>query len=123
RARPGAPGRHRGAAGDQLGCRQAHGRERAAEMRAYEIGLGGHVRRLWLYALVGLVLAFLVLPTLIVVPMSFSDGNFLRFPPEQFSLRWYQAYVTSPVWLDATRISVSVAVMTAAIATPIGTAA
>lgn len=92
-------------------------------MRAYEIGLGGHVRRLWLYALVGLVLAFLVLPTLIVVPMSFSDGNFLRFPPEQFSLRWYRAYVTSPVWLDATRISVSVAVMTAAIATPIGTAA
>lgn len=92
-------------------------------MRAYEIGLGGHLRRLWLYVLAALIIAFLVLPTLIVVPMSFSDGSFLRFPPEQFSLRWYRNYAASPIWLDATRTSASVAFLTALVATPLGTAA
>lgn len=92
-------------------------------MRAYEIGPGDHVRRLWLYILAALIIAFLVLPTLIVVPMSFSDGSFLRFPPERFSLRWYRTYAASPIWMDATRISVSVAFVTALIATPLGTAA
>jgi putative spermidine/putrescine transport system permease protein len=82
-----------------------------------------HPRRLWLYVLVTLVMMFLILPTLIVVPMSFSDGNFLTFPPEEWSLRWYRAYFTSPAWLGATRISMTAAVLTALLATPIGTAA
>ena len=40
-----------------------------------------HRARLWLYALAALVLAFLVVPTLIVVPMSFSGSQYLEFPP------------------------------------------
>jgi putative spermidine/putrescine transport system permease protein len=92
-------------------------------MRAYDLGLEGHLRRLWLYVLVGLVMVFLVLPSLIVVPMSFSAGSFLSFPPKDLSLRWYDAYLSSPAWLGATRFSLSAAVLTALIATPLGTAA
>ena len=40
-----------------------------------------HGRRLWLYAIAALVLAFLVVPTLVVIPMSFSSSQCLEFPP------------------------------------------
>jgi putative spermidine/putrescine transport system permease protein len=78
----------------------------------------------WLLALiVGLGLLYLITPVLIVVPMSFSDARFLQFPPEVWSLRWYRTYVESDAWMAATRVSLSVAVLTTLIATPVGVAA
>ena len=44
---------------------------------------------LWLMVVGIAVLFFLILPTLIVIPMSFSGASFLEFPPTSFSLRWY----------------------------------
>ena len=44
-------------------------------------GLTNHWRRAWLYALVTLVLLFLILPIFIVIPASFSDSKYLAFPP------------------------------------------
>ena len=82
-----------------------------------------HVRRLWLYALSALVLAFLVLPTLIVVPMSFSASQYLEFPPRHWSLRWYAAYAESPEWRRATATSLKAAGLTVLVATPLGTMA
>lgn len=82
-----------------------------------------HWRRFWLYALGGLVLAYLIAPSLIIVPMSFSGQSLLQFPPESWSLRWYQAYFGSAEWRDATIVSVKVAIMTTIVATPVGTAA
>jgi len=82
-----------------------------------------HGRRLWLYILSGLVMAFLILPTFVVIPMSFSDSRFLRFPPQGFSLRWYESYLTSPEWMRATWVSLKVAALTMLVATPVGTAA
>ncbi len=40
-----------------------------------------HFQRLWLYMLVALVFAFLIIPCLIVIPMSFSGSKYLEFPP------------------------------------------
>lgn len=82
-----------------------------------------HAQRWWLYALSGATIAFLVLPSLIVIPMSFSGSSSLAFPPPSWSLRWYEAYFGSQQWLLATRTSVIVAVLTALVATPVGTAA
>ena len=82
-----------------------------------------HARRLWLYAVAVLVMAFLILPTFVVIPMSFSDSRFLRFPPQGFSLRWYESYLTSPEWMQATWVSLKVAVLTTLLATPLGIAA
>ncbi|MBL8710840.1 MAG: ABC transporter permease [Rhodospirillaceae bacterium] len=82
-----------------------------------------HRQRLWLYVLTGLIIVFLVLPSLIVVPMSLSGANSLIFPPKTWSLRWYEAYFSSPQWQAATWVSIKVAVLTTLLATPIGTAA
>ncbi|RWB57072.1 ABC transporter permease [Mesorhizobium sp.] len=81
-----------------------------------------HLQRLWLYVITFLTLAFLVAPTLIVIPMSFSGSKFLQFPPRDFSLSWYANYFTSRQWMQATWVSVSVAVLSMLSATVIGTA-
>ena len=70
-----------------------------------------------------LVFAFLVLPTLIVIPMSFSASQYLEFPPKHFSLRWYESYFQSRSWMQATATSFKAATLTVIVATPLGTIA
>lgn len=78
-------------------------------------------RRTSLVAVVGaLVLGFLVLPSLVVIPVSFTESNFLEWPPQGFTLKWYQAYLESPLWLSATWRSLGVGIASAALATLIG---
>jgi putative spermidine/putrescine transport system permease protein len=74
-------------------------------------------------AFCAIVLLYLILPILIIVPMSFSSTRFLTFPPPSLSLRWYQDYVASAAWMQATRVTLIVALATVAIATPLGVAA
>ncbi len=81
------------------------------------------MRRLFLGSYVGLVLAFLIVPVAIVIPMSFSNSRFLSFPPKDFSLRWYEALFSSAEWMSAAQTSLTVAVVTMLIATPLGVAA
>jgi putative spermidine/putrescine transport system permease protein len=69
------------------------------------------------------VVVFLVLPTIIVVPMSFSNSRYLSFPPTAWSLRWYLEYFNSTEWMLATIVSLQVAICTCVIATPVGVAA
>lgn len=82
-----------------------------------------HGRRLWLYAVAVLVMVFLVVPTVIVVPMSFSGSQYLQFPPSEWSLRWYQEYFGSPTWRSATATSLQAGFFTMLVATPCGTLA
>jgi putative spermidine/putrescine transport system permease protein len=82
-----------------------------------------HGRRLWLYLLVGLVVSFLITPSLVVVPLSFSDSRFLQFPPPGWSTRWYEAYFAAVEWRDATVISLSAAALTTVVSTTLGTLA
>lgn len=74
-------------------------------------------------AFVIVALMWLIIPVLIVIPMSFSSARFLAFPPPGWSLRWYQSYLDSPEWMAATRTSLIVAVASSLIATIVGTAA
>ncbi len=69
-----------------------------------------HRSRLWLYLLAAAVMVFLVVPTLIVIPMSFSASQFLEFPPRQWSLRWYESYFDSASWMQATATSLKAGV-------------
>jgi putative spermidine/putrescine transport system permease protein len=82
-----------------------------------------HRSRLWLYVIAALVMAFLIAPTLIVVPMSFSGSQYLEFPPREWSLRWYEAYFSSPSWMQATATSFKAGALTTVVATPLGTMA
>ncbi len=79
-----------------------------------------HGRRLWLYGLSVIIMLLLVAPTLIVVPMSFSDSQYLEFPPENWSTRWYEHYIGSAAWMAATRTSLMAAFLTTLVATPLG---
>lgn len=79
-----------------------------------------HGQRLWLYVIAVITMVLLVTPTLIVVPMSFSDSQYLEFPPETWSTRWYEHYFGSSEWMLATRTSFKVALLTMLVATPIG---
>ncbi len=82
-----------------------------------------HLGRLWLYVFGTLVLLFLLGPIFIVIPMSFSDSNYVQFPPETWSLRWYREFFGSDEWLLATWISFRAAVLTMLVSTPLGIAA
>lgn len=66
---------------------------------------------------------YLVLPTLAIIPISFSDTDFIIFPPKGFSLRWYRAFFEQDAWRDAALNSFVIAVAAAILATAIGTAA
>jgi putative spermidine/putrescine transport system permease protein len=80
-------------------------------------------RRIIFVLLCAAVLLYLVLPILIVVPMSFSSARFLTFPPPSLSLRWYREYIGNPAWMQATLVTLTVAVCTVLIATPLGVSA
>lgn len=82
-----------------------------------------HGDRLWLYVLAAIIMLLLVIPTLIVIPMSFSDSQYLEFPPSNWSDRWYVVYLESPKWMRATVTSLQVGVLTMLLATPLGTMA
>jgi putative spermidine/putrescine transport system permease protein len=73
---------------------------------------------LWAYAIA--VFAFLVVPLLVVVPVSFSSGMYLQFPPPGFSLRWYKDYFGDPQWIDATVLSIEIALCVVVLAVAIG---
>ena len=79
--------------------------------------------RVLLWVLVALVLFFLVFPVFVVVPVSFSSAKYLQFPPPGWSLQWYENYLIRPGWVDATFLSIRVALVTTLLATILGTAA
>jgi putative spermidine/putrescine transport system permease protein len=80
-------------------------------------------RRLLLVALGAMTVFFLLAPTLVVVPMSFTASNSLTFPPEGFSTRWYEKMLTDPQWSTGFANSAQVALLTAVLATVLGTLA
>src|SRR5260370_19603305 len=65
-----------------------------------------------------LVRLYLVFPILVAVPLSFSAGTYLSFPPPGLSLRWYENFLSRSDWLGAASLSLWVggAVMVSATA-------
>ncbi|MFT4009070.1 MAG: ABC transporter permease [Nocardioidaceae bacterium] len=80
------------------------------------LGLG---LKLWVAA----VTLLLIAPTLIVIPMSFSASHTFQFPPEHWSVKWYQNFFTSEEWLSALGVSIKLGLIVAALATVLGIAA
>lgn len=82
--------------------------------------------RIWFFVLRGanlLTLLFLVLPILVIIPLSFSDSSFLSYPMPGVSLRWYQNLLQSDEWMRAARNSFIVAPLATILATVLGTLA
>jgi mannopine transport system permease protein len=72
-------------------------------------------------SVVGSVLFFLVLPTLIVIPMSVGTASYIQFPPRGLTLKWYFDYFNDPDWMAATGFSLKIALATTVTSTIIGT--
>lgn len=69
------------------------------------------------------LIAFLLVPILLLIPLSLSAAPFLQFPPTALSLRWYQNFFARPDWMAAARVSLEVGVMVTLVATLLGTTA
>ncbi|MBK9573537.1 MAG: ABC transporter permease [Rhodoferax sp.] len=69
------------------------------------------------------VLAFLLLPILVIIPLSFSSSTFLAYPMPGWSLQWYDNLFTSDDWGRAMRNSFIVAPAATLVATVLGTMA
>jgi putative spermidine/putrescine transport system permease protein len=73
-----------------------------------------------LLGVTALVAAFLLLPVVFIVLLSFGSSRWLAFPPPGWTLKWYQELFADPSWLEAALTSARIATMTAILAVVIG---
>jgi len=76
------------------------------------------------------VLFFLILPILVIIPLSFNAEPFFSFTPgmlqldpSAYSLKWYEAIFNSQNWMLAIRNSFFIGICATVIATTLGTVA
>jgi putative spermidine/putrescine transport system permease protein len=69
------------------------------------------------------VLTYLLLPILVVIPLSFSNSSFLAYPIPGWSLKWYENLFNAPEWARAAKNSFIVAPAATVLATTLGTMA
>lgn len=77
--------------------------------------IGGVLVRVWVAA----CLLFLASPIVVVIFSSFSASGYLRFPPQEFSLRWYAEFLSSEAWLKPLAVSFVLALCVAVITTAV----
>lgn len=70
-----------------------------------------------------LVAAWLILPIFVIIPLSFTAKKSFSYPPEEYSLRWYENFFKNADWSDALLNSLGVAFAVMVVATVAGTAA
>ena len=69
------------------------------------------------------ILLFVLGPLLVVAGVSFTAGDYVAFPPQGFSLRWYEAVFNSSLYVSAALTSLKLAVLVTISATAIGACA
>lgn len=78
---------------------------------------------MWLRLYVGIIMLLITLPILVIIPLSFSSQITFTFPPPSYSTKWYTAFFENTQWMDGLGRSLTVALLTAIVATVIGTMA
>ncbi|MBU2256616.1 MAG: ABC transporter permease [Gammaproteobacteria bacterium] len=93
-------------------------------------GFGHHLGSWLLKTSSWLVLLFLIMPILVIIPLSFNVEPFfsftegmLTFQPEAYSLRWYSAIFSDDKWLLAIKNSFVIGFFATLLATLLGTCA
>jgi ABC-type spermidine/putrescine transport system permease subunit II len=82
---------------------------------------GNAARALKIYGWVMLVV--IMLPVIMIVPISFGAGSAIVFPPKELSLEWYRNLIDDPRWGRDALLSLQVAALATILATVVGTAA
>ncbi len=80
-------------------------------------------KKLILWSLVWFSIITMSLPTIIIIGASFTSGEMIQFPPEGFSLRWYQRLWQLDDFQQALLRTFYVSVICTIIAIPVGTLA
>lgn len=80
-------------------------------------------QRLVFWTLVWLSIIILSAPTVIVVGASFTNGNIISFPPDGFSLKWYEEILMARALREAFFRSLMVSLICVIISVPVGTLA
>lgn len=70
-----------------------------------------------------LVFAFLIIPIIVIIPLSFNSEPYFTYPMPGFSLRWYEEFFASPQWLLGLQNSIIVGIFATLVATVLGTLA
>jgi putative spermidine/putrescine transport system permease protein len=93
----------------------------------------GPLEHAWHYSfriICGLIFVFLIMPILVIVPLSFNaepyftfNENMLRLNPDAYSMRWYEDIFNNPQWVHSIKNSFIVAVFSTLLATFLGTLA
>ncbi|MFB8385790.1 ABC transporter permease [Microbacterium sp. NPDC055910] len=70
--------------------------------------------------LTALVAVFLVAPSLVLIPLSFTGKKSLAFPPDSWSLQWYENLFARPIWIDSIMTSLQVSLLVALLSLLLG---
>ncbi len=70
-----------------------------------------------------LIYIFLLTPLVVVVLAAFNAGEYLTFPPQGFSFKWFHNFWNSVPFMEALKISLQLAIYTTILSTIIGTMA
>ncbi len=89
--------------------------------------------RIWHYTFLGicvLIFLFLIIPIIVIVPLSFNAEPYftftpamLSFDPTGYSTRWYESFFNDPNWQAAVKNSIIIALFSTIISTFLGTLA
>jgi ABC-type spermidine/putrescine transport system permease subunit II len=86
-------------------------------------GWGARAAKITLWLVAGPSFAFLAVPTLIIIPMAFTESQLLRFPPEGFSLAPFRNLAQDTQWTEAAVTSVKVAAIAVVLSCVVATTA
>jgi putative spermidine/putrescine transport system permease protein len=84
------------------------------------------LERIWYYAIRAfciLILVCLVLPILVIIPISFTSDTMLSYPMPGLSLRWFNEFFNSVMWTLSMKNSFIIAFAVTGLATALGTLA
>lgn len=88
-------------------------------MRVTTSALG--LYRLPIFAVSALAALTLFVPFLVLVATSWTSGSLLLFPPQGFSLRWYEQVLRDPNWMEPFALSLGVSAVATLVAVVFGT--
>lgn len=69
---------------------------------------------------VAIVAIILIAPILVILILSFSGDQYLRFPPGSLSLQWYESFFGDRGWRRALFASLAIGLMTSVLSTLVG---
>jgi len=83
-------------------------------------GLADRLGRICIATVSAIAMLYLALPLLVVIAISFTATEYLRFPPQGLTLRWYWQVLSDPTFIEAFVVSGELAAAATATALLLG---